>query len=647
MRHLFIIALLLLMGSAAMQAQERTVGQPAFDVRNTNTIEIDKIVLSDTATVLHIDAFYHPKYWIRIAKETTLEADGQRYPVQAADGLVLDEKFWMPESGTASFRLIFPPLPKGTKQVDLIEGDEKGAFKIWGIRLDGTRPEAALPVTETPRPAALEKPELKAGTGTLTGKFIGFRPGMDTEVSFLVFDPLTCGAEKQKLAIRPDGSFHLELPLICITQAYINGNNASFGCYLKPGGTTSVEINLPEICRQQSKKQGDAPSLGDKFRFTGALADLNNEKANRPADLLTLNPTTEEGYFQMIQDISTMTLDQFAAYWKEKYQAEQEKLQALTGISEAYRSVLGQILKDELVQKLLGYGMIDYAYRTINQIPRDSVLAGREQPVPSPDYFAFLPEFFSGDPYFLYDGHCVYTMQYIRYANFSGEVLQQRQDESYDNSADLARIMGTDEGFLFDLLAAQRLAALIHAMQPLDEEQLQRANAMDPVYRDALLALNGKLLQTLEANKKKSGYVVNRVNTADIPAEELFNAITTPYRGKVVFVDFWATWCGPCREAMKEAEPIKQEYEGKDVVFLYLATENSPKSTWEQMIPDIKGEHYRVTEAQWNYWERTFGVQGIPAYMVVGKDGTLVHFQTGFMGVDGMKALINKELEKE
>ena len=144
--------------------------------------------------------------------------------------------------------------------------------------------------------------------------------------------------------------------------------------------------------------------------------------------------------------------------------------------------------------------------------------------------------------------------------------------------------------------------------------------------------MNNKVKQTIEENKKKSGYTVNRVNIADIPAEELFNAITTPYRGKVVFVDFWATWCGPCKAAMKQSEPVKKDFAGKEIVFLYLAGENSPKGTWEQMIPDIIC--------------KKFGVNGVPSYMIIAKDGTPTHFQVGFMGAEKMKEMLNKELEK-
>ena len=64
------------------------------------------------------------------------------------------------------------------------------------------------------------------------------------------------------------------------------------------------------------------------------------------------------------------------------------------------------------------------------------------------------------------------------------------------------------------------------------------------------------------------------------------------------------------------------------------------------MIPDIKGDHYRVTSNQWDYWGKKFGIQGVPSYMVLAKDGTPVHFQVGFMGVNRMKEMIEEQLKK-
>ena len=157
--------LLLLLCCTGLQAQERVVEQPAFDAWSSTTLEIDKIALSDTATVFYIDAYFHPKYWIRVAKETYLQADGKQYPIRNGVGIELSAEHWMPESGTSSFQLVFPPLPKGTKTVDFIEGNDEGAFKIWNIHLDGSPASSPLAGKKNPKETpVLEKPEFKIRT---------------------------------------------------------------------------------------------------------------------------------------------------------------------------------------------------------------------------------------------------------------------------------------------------------------------------------------------------------------------------------------------------------------------------------------------------------------------------------------------------
>ena len=94
------------------------------------------------------------------------------------------------------------------------------------------------------------------------------------------FNLLNGSTEEYNITVQPDGNFTLEVPLYYPTGLNIVSNFMNGLIYLKPGETTSVEINMPEICRSQSKKQKDKPSLGEKYYFTGALAALNNECSN-------------------------------------------------------------------------------------------------------------------------------------------------------------------------------------------------------------------------------------------------------------------------------------------------------------------------------------------------------------------------------
>ncbi|MCQ2093824.1 MAG: TlpA family protein disulfide reductase [Bacteroidaceae bacterium] len=121
---------------------------------------------------------------------------------------------------------------------------------------------------------------------------------------------------------------------------------------------------------------------------------------------------------------------------------------------------------------------------------------------------------------------------------------------------------------------------------------------------------------------------------------EIFNSIISEYKGKKILVDFWATWCGPCRAAMKTIEPLKEEL-WNDVVFVYVTGETSPKETWQKMYPKINGDHYYVTDAQWNALLNQFNTDGIPTYVIVDKEGKVLNKHIGFPGND----MIREELK--
>ena len=112
----------MLLGMLCMaQAKDRIVERPPFLAQNSSSIEIDKIVMSDTVTTVYIKAFYRPKYWIKIATGSVLkDNNGILYPIRKGIGITLDKEFWMPESGEAEFQLTFPPIPQNVTRLDFL-----------------------------------------------------------------------------------------------------------------------------------------------------------------------------------------------------------------------------------------------------------------------------------------------------------------------------------------------------------------------------------------------------------------------------------------------------------------------------------------------------------------------------------------------
>ena len=177
-------------------------------------------------------------------------------------------------------------------------------------------------------------------------------------------------------------------------------------------------------------------------------------------------------------------------------------------------------------------------------------------------------------------------------------------------------------------------------MKPLSEEQLLTLDSIaETEIKKALNIRNQKIVDLLAESAKKTGYTICQLDTA-VTADNLIATITRPYRGKVVLIDMWNTWCGPCIRAMKSLQPVKEEL--KDVVYVYVADESSPEGKWKITIPDIHGMHYRITNEQSSAMGKLYEYPGIPTYFIVDREGNIAYKVTGFPGAE----VIKKELSK-
>lgn len=114
-------------------------------------------------------------------------------------------------------------------------------------------------------------------------------------------------------------------------------------------------------------------------------------------------------------------------------------------------------------------------------------------------------------------------------------------------------------------------------------------------------------------------------------ADALFAGLIKPYKGKVIYIDFWGTWCGPCKGELPFVGAVKEALKDKDVIFMYFAN-NSPEDSWKNVIKEnhLTGEnvvHYRLPDAQQAMIERRMTVRSFPTYILMDKLGNIVNMK--------------------
>ena len=482
----------------------------------------------------------------------------------------------------------------------------------------------------------LPDPRIQSGIAKVTGKVLNYHLKKGEEIpTITLYVPNSVTAESAtfETLLKEDGSFHFEVPVQCnLNIGSINSpffNRMGFSVGLIPGEVTKLEITFDKAGQIKAGKESNLDFTSVDLMSYGKMMG-NFLEANDHDPVYKMSPEDFSHYAvetMMPKRLKIAINDSILSPKALNYITNECKLYYLKGCLLTYSEFISMNYRNTKAK-----GEPD------NFTPQ----------VPKRSYYALLKSFNLNDPQYLYNDSYSVVLQHL----LSNETLNipaikdtPIQDWLKGVKIIMADLIGSDTGMFYDVLAANAYARQFnYELKPLSEKQITNIKSYfkNVEFTKILLKKNEEVIKS-EKGRNYFKTVINK--TPSVPKEKLMNAIISKYKGKAVLVDFWATWCGPCMNAMKETAKIKSELYGKNIAFVYITNASSPTKLWEENARIIGGEHYYLTKEEWEYVLNSFGITGIPSYLFFDKTGKLKNNITAYPGTIKMQKMIDELLQ--
>lgn len=482
----------------------------------------------------------------------------------------------------------------------------------------------------------LPNPVIKAGTAKLSGSISNLKLSKDGEeltAKITVYNPIT-GESSYKTTLDKENRFSINVPLQCSKAiAILNISSETmyyciFAIGLEQEKETQINISFDDKDKMKISAKGEL--------------DLSADEMTKMCEALNLF----EMHHDSLVDFHKMTPKEFADY---NLNNNLKKRMSIAMDSIVLSERIKNNLKNSFNLRFLKGRLFYYKECAEESFERanNGALADYKAVEPDKEYYSFLRKYNLNDPQYLYCySYHDFMKAFLVIKAFNipkiGNTPVEEWLKGVKNS--VKNVVGFNSGMFYDMLAANAYdQQMSYGTEALTNKQLANIRnyfiADKKAIGDIILKKNEETAKTLESNKDLK---VNK--TPVVAKEKLMEAIIAKYKGKVVMVDFWATWCGPCMNAFKEMKPLKKELKGKDVVFVYITSASSPKESWEGQIKQIGGEHYYLTKDEMNYLRENLDFGGIPTYLIYDTNGTLKNKVTGFPGNNSILDMISSEL---
>lgn len=453
-----------------------------------------------------------------------------------------------------------------------------------------------------------------------TSRVVGYLKGYNTNDNYttgMIYtaNQLTREDNPTVLKVNKDGTFEADFLLQHPQINSISIDDVWIPFYLEPGQTVAVIIDKEE----QSKKKLEK----GYYSYLGTTAKINNELAGidfyrTPYEELmnavkTIKPT----------DYKNTTLDK----WKETKKGLLKSLNDKK-VSPATHKIA--LAKQDVV---FANNLFDYAmYRKYEE----NDTANKIAKIPTEaSFFNFINDFdLNNKELFIVDEFSTF----LNRLEFAEPLFRVNNMVSYDmpvNEKEVRLNQLTDS--VFYTLAPQKNNLILQTIhlravpftlrfilgKNSDTVRNNYVENLKVIFKDPFFSSELGRLAIADNNRN------NNIGTdlPDTKAAQIFNNIISKYKGKRVYVDFWATTCGPCVGSIKHQYNLREKMNNKpEFDFVFITSEDeSPKEDYEKFVQEQKLTNtYYLKISDYHYLRELFKFNGIPRYVVINEDGKLI-----------------------
>lgn len=230
-----------------------------------------------------------------------------------------------------------------------------------------------------------------------------------------------------------------------------------------------------------------------------------------------------------------------------------------------------------------------------------------------------------------------------------GKPLQDEMNlTGYRQTMEVLDSVGCDRALRDISLARQFCRAINESRDPLPDAavNIMEQEVQLPSAKAAVMALQNKYLEIQQRDITKSGILKSNNDVANMSdGEQILRKLTEPYRGRLVLLDIWGTWCGPCKAALSHSQEEYERLKDYNLVYLYLAN-RSPEGGWKNVIKEynVTGEnvvHYNLPADQQSAVEHFLQVHSWPTYKLIDRDGKVLDVNADPRNLEGLAKLLD------